>query len=146
MDKLLSRAVRARNQAARRLKKKEEKQATHFLNSIRKENIAFQNMVAADRKASRAEEKEDHRLGPLAPRRAVGKDELERYGAFDQNRIIPPAVPEQFRIKYWNIREKERVVILTGPDRHKIGAVKSIDKKNNTLIVEGMNMVCARRA
>jgi len=71
----------------------------------------------------------------------VGKEELEQFGAFDQLRIIPPAVPEQHRIKYWNIVEKDRVVVLKGPDRHKIGVVKSLDKENNTVLVEGMNMV-----
>lgn len=144
MDKLLSRAIRAKSQAARRSKKKYEMVVTRHLNNTRKENAAYLKMVGDDRRTVRAEEKEDHRLGPLAPRRAVGKEELEAYGSFDQSRIIPPSVPRQFRIKHWNICEKERVVVLRGPDRHKIGAVKSIDKKNNTVIVEGLNMVCAR--
>ena len=141
MDKLVSRAIRAKAQAARRSKKKLEQSMQRYLNNARKEHTAYQKMLGDDRKASRAEEKDDKRLGPLAVRRAVGAAETETYGAFDQNRIIPPTVPKPFRIKYWNICLAERVVILRGPDRHKIGTVKSIDTRNNTLIVDGLNMV-----
>lgn len=81
------------------------------------------------------------RLGPLAPRRAVGKTEIEDMGSLDQMRIIHPTLPWEHRIRCWNIVEKDRVVVLTGPDRHKIGAIKSVDKSNNTLTVEGLNIV-----
>jgi large subunit ribosomal protein L24 len=141
MDKLLSRARRAAARANRRYALQKAEELKRRANESRKELVAYQKLIANDRRKSRAEEKEDHRLGPLAPRRAVGKEELEQFGAFDQLRIIPPAVPEQHRIKYWNIVEKDRVVVLKGPDRHKIGVVKSLDKENNTVLVEGMNMV-----
>jgi large subunit ribosomal protein L24 len=142
MDKLLSRALRAHNQAVRRAKRIAETKKKRELNETRREHAAFQRLLAEDRRESRFEEKEDHRLGPLRPRRAVGKAEMETLGAFDQSRIIPPAVPEEHQIKHWNIVEQDRVVILRGPDRHKIGKVKSIDKQNNTLTVDGLNMVC----
>jgi large subunit ribosomal protein L24 len=145
MDKLLSRALRAHNQAVRRAKRVAETKKKRELNDARREHAAFQRLLAEDRRQARFEEKEDHRLGPLRPRRAVGKAEIETLGAFDQSRIIPPPVPEEHQIKYWNIVEQDRVVILRGPDRHKIGTVKSIDKQNNTLTVEGLNMVCCRR-
>ncbi|KAF8243996.1 hypothetical protein K440DRAFT_560043 [Wilcoxina mikolae CBS 423.85] len=141
MDKLIARAKKVAERANRRLKLQKEHENKRKANEARKEHVAFQKLIADDRRASRAQEKEDHRLGPLAPRRAVGKEELEMYGAFDQLRVIPPAVPENHRIKYWNIVEKDRVVVLKGPDRHKIGVVKMLDKENNTVLVEGMNMM-----
>lgn len=125
------------------MREAKEKQ-TH--NRFRKEHVEFQKLVANDRRASRAEEKEDHRLGPLKPRRAVGKQELESFGSFDRMRLVPPKVPEKHRIRFWNIVQKDRVVILTGRDRHKIGTVKRIDKENNSLIVEGLNMVRAPKS
>jgi len=44
-------------------------------------------------------------------------------------------------LKYWNIVPKDRVVVLKGSDKHKIGVVKKIFKENNTVLVEGLNMV-----
>jgi len=142
MEKLLSRALRAKTQAAQRLKKGNDLNNRRRLKDARKEHIAFHKSLNVERRTSRFEEKEDHRLGPLAPRRAVGKEEIELFGAFEQHRIVSPPLPRENRIKHWNIVEKDRVVVLKGPDRHKIGVVKSLDKASNSLIVEGMNMVC----
>lgn len=143
MKRILDRAAQAHSHAARRLKRVREAKEKQALNRTRKEHVGFQKLIADDRRAARAEEKEDYRLGPLKPRRAVGKRELETFGAFDRMRVIPPLVPEKHRINFWNIVKDDRVVILTGPDRHKIGIVKRIDKDNNTLVVERLNMVRA---
>ncbi|KAI5784603.1 hypothetical protein EDC01DRAFT_201929 [Geopyxis carbonaria] len=141
MDKLLSRAHQAKAQAARRLQKHRDWNRRKRLTSTRKEHVAFQKIVSSDRKESRAEEKIDFRLGPMAPRRVVGKKEIEELGAFDQQRMIPPPVPVEYRIRNWNIVVNDRVVVLKGPDRHKIGLVKSIDRDSNSVTVEKLNMM-----
>jgi large subunit ribosomal protein L24 len=141
MDKLLARARNAQIQAKRRLDRQLALEKKRKINEIRQEHIMYQKLVTKDRKTSRKEEIEDHRLGPLKPIRAVGQREISMYGAFDQMRIVPPAVPDEHKIKHWNITVKDRVVVLRGPDRHKIGVVKSVDKDNNTVVVQGLNMV-----
>ncbi|KAI5785691.1 hypothetical protein FPQ18DRAFT_373333 [Pyronema domesticum] len=144
MDKLLARARNAQIQAKRRLDRQLALEKKRKINEIRQEHIMYQQLVTRDRKTSRKEEIEDHRLGPLKPIRAVGQKEISMYGAFDQMRIIPPAVPDEHKIKHWNITVKDRVVVLRGPDRHKIGVVKSVDKDNNTVVVQGLNMVAVK--
>jgi large subunit ribosomal protein L24 len=100
-----------------------------------------------------AESKKTHQenweLGPLAPRRDVGKKK-ETYGALDAQYMQSPqpkrAEAEEILAlwggKFLNIREGDRVVILEGRDKGKIGPVQSIDKKRAEVTVEGMNMVC----
>lgn len=92
-------------------------------------------------RTSRQETKEDRMLGPLAPRRTFSKSDAEEYGVVSDERIAGGYVPKDQRIKYWNIAVGDRVVILVGQDRHKIGVVKSLDKPRNAVLVENMNMV-----
>lgn len=44
-------------------------------------------------------------------------------------------------LKKQKIKVKDKVMVLTGKDRGKIGTVKMIDRKNDRVIVEQVNMV-----
>ncbi len=41
----------------------------------------------------------------------------------------------------YKIKVDDKVMIMTGKDKGKIGAVKKIDKKNHTILVDQLNMV-----
>lgn len=141
MLKVTSRVIRAKTQATKILtrfnKKKEE---LRLKDDMRQEKHRLRT-VAKDAQISRQEAKEDRLLGPLAPRRALTKQEFEEFGALSQDRLTGSYVPKDERITYWNIVVGDRVVVLKGEDRHKIGVVKSVEKGKNEVVVEGMNMV-----
>lgn len=141
MLKVTSRAFRAKTQAAKVLARfNKKKEALRLKDDMRQEKHRLR-VLMQDARASRQETKEDRMLGPLAPRRALNKEEVEEYGAVLEERVNGDYVPKDQRIKYWNIAVGDRVVILKGQDRHKIGVVKSIEKKRNEMLVEGVNMV-----
>ena len=83
--------------------------------------------------------REDWELGPLAPARNVG-DAKETYGAMEMERVRPVDIAEEKRVKFWNIVENDRVVVIEGRDKGKIGIVKSLEKKSNMVVVGGLNM------
>lgn len=141
MLKVVSRAARAKNQAHKVLTRfNKKKESLRLKDDMRQEKNRLR-ALAAEAQASRKETKEDRMLGPLAPRRALTMEEVEGYGAVAQERIATEYVPKDKRIRYWNIVINDRVVVLKGQDRHKIGVVKAVDKKRNEVVVGGMNKV-----
>ena len=80
--------------------------------------------------------------GPLAPRRDVG---LQRgvYGVANGGMTQPLKLPKSLQIKEGDrlFAEKDRVVIVKGLDKGKIGTIRQIDWESNSAIVEGLNTV-----
>ena len=76
----------------------------------------------------------------MAPRRNVGA-ETETYGAVDSRRLRGPEKPKTERLKIWNFVEGDRVVIIEGRDKGKIGTIKKVHKQSEEVEVEGLNMV-----
>ncbi len=46
-------------------------------------------------------------------------------------------------IKSWSIVRGDQVVVLSGPDKGKKGKVTAVDRENNRLVVDGLNLVRA---
>ena len=115
-----------------------------------KERRRHENFVRAqelvDIKASRIARKEDWELGPLAPKRDVGTDK-DTYGTIHTNRMRGPELTSEMRNrinpdwKHMNIVVNDRVVILEGRDKGKIGKVIEVEAKRQEVTVEGLNMV-----
>lgn len=139
MDKLLARTAYTRLHVSRKAARITNAKNRLALQDTIAEHTRYQKLISSDRRTTRANERLDKRLGPLAPRRAVGKYELETVGSFDQTRVVPPALPKDLQRRFWNIVENDRVLVLRGVDRHRIGVVKQVDKENDTCIVDGMN-------
>lgn len=141
MYKVISRSYRAKTQAKKVLIRfNKKKEALALKDDMRNEKLRLK-VLYDEVRVSRQETKEDRMLGPLAPRRTFSKLEVEEYGVVSDERIMGKYVPKDQRIKYWDIAVGDRVVILEGQDRHKIGVVKSLDKPRNAVLVENMNMV-----
>lgn len=141
MYKVTSRSYRAKTQAKKiliRFNKKKESLA--LKDDMRNEKMRLR-ALSNEVRVSRQELKEERMLGPLAPRRALSKLDIEEYGVVSDERLAGDYVPKDQRVKYWNIAIGDRVVILKGQDRHKIGVVKTLDKPRNGILVESMNMV-----
>ncbi|RPB28555.1 hypothetical protein L211DRAFT_393212 [Terfezia boudieri ATCC MYA-4762] len=138
---LEERVAYVKRQAQRVLDRKREK-ARHFeLKGILASQVEYNRALKKRKLKSRADEMEDRWLGPLAPIRAVSEREKQLVNSISQDEQSRPRVTARERIKYWNIVPKDRVLILKGADKHKIGVVKQVFKDNNTVVVEGMNMV-----
>ncbi|EME84254.1 uncharacterized protein MYCFIDRAFT_210831 [Pseudocercospora fijiensis CIRAD86] len=100
-------------------------------------------MVRENTKAlqqDRKNRREDWQAGALAPRRDVG-DLQTRYGAIPVFSIHLPERDPEARPKWAPIRKGDRVVVLSGRDRGKIGEVKDYDSVRAAVQVAGLNMV-----
>ncbi|KAI8934249.1 hypothetical protein NX059_008994 [Plenodomus lindquistii] len=113
------------------------------------------------RKKALAEVKEDWKLGPLRPSRAFGEDKA-KYGALTGEQVQKPVIPlasvknrNEWRErqglapeyplvvddkKYFPIVKDDRVAIMKGKDKGKIGIVVDVVDRSHGIIVKGLNM------
>ncbi|KAH8596499.1 putative 54S ribosomal protein L40, mitochondrial [Bisporella sp. PMI_857] len=102
-----------------------------------------------DIKQAAINRREDWELGPLAPKRDVGSKK-DTYGTIDGQRLRGPALPTKEReaiMKMWggtyylNIAKGDRMVILEGRDKGRIGTIGNIDEDRCEVTLEGLNMI-----
>lgn len=108
------------------------------------------------------EAREDWKLGPLRPNRAVGQ-EAQTYGAMSQEGMRRPPVPVRVQKnrnevlekqgkelkypivvddkKYFHIVAGDRVVVIKGREQGKIGTVYDILPESHEVIVKDINKV-----
>ncbi|KAK6499615.1 hypothetical protein TWF481_009980 [Arthrobotrys musiformis] len=137
MDRVIRRTILAKAAVARRYAR--EAQA----------KVAYKRMKRAQYDAMlrdhhryvakiRSEIVEDVKMGPLAPIR--GRDAKDRVArdlpTADAMRL--PEVDEPRR--FFNIAAGDRVVILSGKDRNKVGVVKEVDPDTDSVKVQGLNV------
>lgn len=105
---------------------------------------------------------EDWKLGPLRPNRAVNV-EKGKYAVVTPNQVQKPEIPTKIQArrnmnnekkgiapeyplvvddkKYFPIVKGDRVVVLRGKDKGKIGTVMTPVPRTHEFIVQGVNMV-----
>jgi large subunit ribosomal protein L24 len=148
MQKVIRRTAMAEKQAARRLARRKERSAREEAKTNREQDSFSRKEETNQIKAARQARREDWELGPLAPRRDVG-DQKETYGTVSSQRMRGPLLREkelEERLKpvggrYLNLVAGDRVVLLEGRDKGKIGKIASTDRKRAECTVEGLNMV-----
>lgn len=113
-------------------------------------------------KEARRNLREDYKLGPLRPDRAVGHD-AERYGALPARRLTRPEVsvkvqeaknkareakglePEYPFVvddkKYFHIAKGDRVMVMKGREQGKIGIIDEVAASSHDVTVKGLNKV-----
>lgn len=99
-------------------------------------------------KAARLNRREDYELGPLAPRRDVGT-KRDKFGTVSTQMLRGPILEKGQREKAkefiggntMNIVKGDRVVLLEGKDKGKIGMITEVDVLRAEFTVEGLNMV-----
>lgn len=127
------------------------------------ERIKWENKhVKAVRKKALDNAREDWRLGPLRPNRAIGED-APKYGALTITQSQKPSIPVKTQEnrnrhrekkglpleyplivdgkRYFPIVQGDRVLIMKGQDTGKIGVVGGIIEQTHEVIVDGRNMV-----
>jgi large subunit ribosomal protein L24 len=129
------------------------------LRSLRWEKAQVQDVKRQALKHAR----EDWKLGPLRPNRAIG-DEARTYGAMDQEGMRRPPVPVRVQKNRNEVREKkgkellypivvddkkyfhivagDRVVVINGREKGKIGTVYDVLSESHEVIIKDVNKVC----
>lgn len=148
MQAVIRRTVLAERQAARRLVKRRTKNQHEEMKTRREHERFAQQHLTGSIKNARSARREDYDLGPLAPRRDVGLKK-ETYGTIHSNQLHGQKLTMEERMevnpsggRYANIVAGDRVVLLEGKDKGRIGKVQSFDGEKQQVTVEGMNMVC----
>lgn len=149
MQKIFRRTLLAERQAERRLAKRKEKNVKTWLKNNNEQTAYMKKQESLLKKTARVWRREDYELGSLAPKRDVGALKAS-YGTFDpqisQGPILyRPDMEDKLAPwggKYLNLRERDRVVLLEGHDKGKVGKISKIDRSRAEVTVEGLNMVC----
>ncbi|CAL3971290.1 unnamed protein product [Diplocarpon coronariae] len=149
MQKVFRRTIMAEKQAARRLAKKKDKYHRQLWRTEAEQNQIHRADEIKTLKTARAVRREDYELGPLAPKRDVG-DEVETYGTISMQRAQGRTLHGKEKsdiLDFWggakniNIVKGDRVVILHGRDKGKIGLVINVDVNRAEASVKGLNMM-----
>lgn len=149
MQKLLRRTAQAKAQASRRTKNDATKIRTESRKIRQYQYTNFNRAVLRDVKAAQVARREDHLLGPLAPRRDVGS-KRDTYGTAEARMVRGPgikgiAVEKGGRPEAWTgIKEGDRVVVVGKGVRDwgKVGVVREVRANQGQCAVEGVNLVC----
>jgi large subunit ribosomal protein L24 len=149
MQKVIRRTILAEKQAVRRAAKRQEKKQREWRKN-NMEQARFQRRDEVDQiKKARQARREDWELGPLAPRRDVG-NQKETWGTINSLRSKGPVLAKKERWeqrlfvggKYPTIVVNDRVAIMEGRDKGKIGTIVEMDFSRGECKIEGLNMVC----
>jgi large subunit ribosomal protein L24 len=142
MQRVLHRNILARNQTLKSQRRKAEEQIKDTNRKIRQENVAMERSKRGLVKAERLNRREDWMLGPLAPNRLAGKDG-GGYGMLDFQAIRLPHVKREEKSKFFNFAVGDRVVVVNGREKGKIGKVTAVDQQRQTVGLKDVNMVRA---
>jgi large subunit ribosomal protein L24 len=150
MQRVISRAVAARKQAARKAEKLrkikavrdiQERKGSIVEHHVRRENLHETAMKHLE---------EDWALGPLAPRRESGV-QVMRYGYADYRiSFSPPALPQSIKTQKAEWRNSfmrnrfvkgDRVVIIRGMGQGSIGVINEVKHEQLSVVLRGVNAV-----
>lgn len=144
MQKVIRRTALARNQAQRKAKIAVKKEQREEFKEALRQRFALERMRLDAEREERIRRRDDWLRGPLAPKRDAGAA-ASYYGSLIPQALQPPKVPAHLRREYINIAPGDRVCIMKGPDKGKIGDVVNVDPETETVTVKDLNMVTALR-
>ncbi|KAI1373748.1 hypothetical protein F4677DRAFT_428115 [Hypoxylon crocopeplum] len=149
MQKLLRRVATAERAAAKRAKTRDTrafKRAKMDRSSEQKDQLSMAN---SDFQRAKQVVKDEWNLGPLAPRQDVGGAaegkgaiHMARYSSYGRLTLVMRNRRCQWAGGAYNLNLAvgDRVVLLDGPDKGRIGNLKSIDHDRAEVIVDKLNM------
>ncbi|KAK2763933.1 hypothetical protein FQN54_009552 [Arachnomyces sp. PD_36] len=139
MQKVIRRAALARNQSKRKAKAIASKEAHDELKQIIHERTQKNRSLIEETNAEKQARREDWMRGPLAPKRDAGK-RAGVFGTIHPNRMHPPKIPKEKRRKYLNIVRGDRVCVMKGKEKGKIGTVVASNAETEHVTIDGFNM------
>ena len=140
MERVLRRAKYAERQARKKVNKRkaflESTEDWQRMQQTRRiVRVYNQNIVEA-----RKNRREDWELGPLAPRRDAG-EKSKTYGTYSVYDFSLPELGKKERMDFVPISEGDRVVVVKGRDRGRIGEVQELQRDRNGVRLDGLNIV-----
>jgi large subunit ribosomal protein L24 len=139
MQNIIKRTQRAVQRAEKRTQRKTEVNEKHAKKNYLAEVQRLRASKIGDIAAARKARIEDWNLGPLAPNRAVGRH-ASRYGALTDVQMQPILIPKHMRRKHHHIVEGDRVMVMKGVEKGKIGTVMHLHKEAEMVSLDGLNM------
>lgn len=150
MQKILRRVATAERVAAKRAKTKDLKWFKKNKKETSEQQRQQLELVKQEFSAAKQAIKDDWELGPLSPRRDVGSWAGAK-GAISEARYAAygtVTLAMRNRRCQWaggaynlNLATGDRVVLIDGPDKGRIGKIAQIDHDKAEVVVEGLNKV-----
>jgi large subunit ribosomal protein L24 len=139
MQRIIQRSAAAKRNADRRMQKLVEHHEKGQGWSRRQESQRIRKYNHALIKDARLARQEDWARGALAPRRDVG-DKAQTYGSVDIFHMNLAERQEANKPKWSHIVEGDRVVVIKGRDKGKIGLVETLDMDRGAVNIKDINM------
>lgn len=139
MQKVIQRSQLAKRNADRRIQKLVEHHEKGEGWSRRNEAQRIRKFNHSLIKEAREARKEDWARGALAPRRDVG-DMADKYGTVGLFNMNIAERQEKNKPKWRSICDGDRVVVIKGREKGKIGVVTNYDNDRGAVKLEGINM------
>lgn len=139
MQRIIQRSAAAKRNADRRMQKLVEHHEKGQGWSRRQEAQRIRKYNHALIKDARLARQEDWARGALAPRRDVG-EKAQTYGSVDIFHMNLAERQEVNKIKWSHIVEGDRVVVIKGREKGKIGLVETLDTDRGAVNIKDVNM------
>lgn len=139
MQRIIQRSAAAKRNADRRVQKIVEHHEKGQGWSRRNEAQRIRKYNHALIKDARLARQEDWARGALAPRRDVG-DNADKYGSVDIFHMNWAERQEARKPEWSHIVEGDRVVMIKGRDKGKIGVVENLDMDRGAVNIKDINM------
>lgn len=140
MQKVIRRSKQALRHADRQKEKFNKRVELFAARQRRQEEIRVFKERASVIKQSRVALREDWALGPLAPKRDVGKDP-ESYGTMSRAALQAAKIRPSEREEMWWLKAGDRVVVIRGKDTGKIGEIRELDEERGAIWSNDFNNV-----
>lgn len=140
MQNVIRRTTLARNQAARKVKIRQKQEAREEVKSFIREQGQREHNKHKLSKDAKFRQRDDWLRGAIAPKVDSGL-EAETYGTAPPFGMALPKVPKHLRKKYINFAKGDRVAILKGQDKGKIGVIDSVDVERESVTLKDHNIV-----
>ncbi|GAB7348220.1 hypothetical protein MBLNU459_g6217t1 [Dothideomycetes sp. NU459] len=141
MQKAISRTAAAQKHAARRAAQQGAKRANEHEWQYRQTQKNKAAVSASYVKNERVRRREAYEAGPLAPRHDVGED-ADKYATADPYVINNASgrLWQHYKDEVCPFAEGDRVVMLEGRDKGRIGRLSEVNHKGGVVKVNGLNM------
>lgn len=154
MQKLIRRAAQAERLVTRRGTRKSEKiKHAEQQQEFRKRMAAVRDTNTA-LKLARQRRREDWEMGPLAPTRdtPIMGETNAYWGSLSMNRALGQLPQKQIELackwaggsKYLCLKPGDRLAIMEGPDKGKIGTLSTINLDEGAVTLEGDDLEVSR--
>ncbi|KAK5133935.1 hypothetical protein LTR08_007055 [Meristemomyces frigidus] len=141
MQQIHQRTARATRSAAKKLAKQRDHTRKGESWDRYQSLVRTQRSTAATVRDARANRRADWEAGALLAPRRDGGEQKDTYGALTLYELHPPDVEPRRQPKWAGISEGDRVVVLKGREKGKIGVVEEVNVAKASVRIKGLNRV-----